>query len=155
MKKYRKLTGIEIAALKSQMCTASDWTSIDVAEDFSPEYVFHSRFSGNIRLGAFRKEFELAGGMKKHSGLYHVTLHNVSIGDDCCIENVKNYIANYRIGDNVFIENVDIILTDCFSTFGNGVEVAVLNETGGREVMIYDRLSAQTAYIMALYRHQL
>jgi acetyltransferase-like isoleucine patch superfamily enzyme len=154
MKKYRKLTGIEIAALKSQMCSASDWASIEVAEDFSPEHIFHSRFSGNIRLGAFHKEFELAGGMKKHSGLYHVTLHNVSIGDDCCIENVKNYIANYQIGDNVFIENVDIILTDCRSSFGNGVEVAVLNETGGREVMIYDRLSAQTAYIMALYRHR-
>ena len=154
MKKYRKLSGIEIAALKSQMCSASDWTSIEVAEDFSPEHIFHSRFSGNIRLGAFHKEFELAGGMKKHSGLYHVTLHNVSIGDDCCIENVKNYIANYQIGDNVFIENVDIILTDCRSSFGNGVEVAVLNETGGREVMIYDRLSAQTAYIMALYRHR-
>lgn len=154
MKKYRKLTGIEIAALKSQMCSASDWTSVEVAEDFSPEHIFHSRFSGNIRLGAFHKEFELAGGMKKHSGLYHVTLHNVSIGDDCCIENVKNYIANYQIGDNVFIENVDIILTDCRSSFGNGVEVAVLNETGGREVMIYDRLSAQTAYIMALYRHR-
>ena len=153
MKKYRKLTGIEIATLKSQMCTASDWSQIEVAEDFSPDHVRHARFSGNIRLGSFVKEFELAGGMKKHSGLYHVTLHNVSIGDDCCIENVKNYIANYEIGNNVFIENVDIILTDCRSSFGNGVEVSVLNETGGREVMIYDRLSAQTAYVMALYRH--
>ena len=72
----------------------------------------------------------------------------------CCIENVKNYIANYEIGHDTFIENVDIILTDGPTSFGNGVEVAVLNETGGREVVIYDRLSAQTAYIMALYRHR-
>ena len=92
--------------------------------------------------------------MKKHSGLYHATLHNVTVGDDCCIENVKNYIANYEIGSGTFIENVDIILTDGESSFGNGVEVSVLNETGGREVMIYDRLSAQQAYIMALYRHR-
>ena len=154
MKRYRKLTGIEIAALKSQMCSAADWAALEVAEDFSPDHVFHARFSGKVRLGAFNKEFELAGGMKKHSGLYHVTLHNVTVGDDCCIENVKNYIANYDIGDNTFIENVDIILTDCRSSFGNGVEVMVLNETGGREVMIYDRLSAQTAYVMALYRHR-
>lgn len=154
MKRYRQLTGIEIATLKSQMCTASDWTAIEVAEGFSPAHVFYARFSGKIRLGSFKKEFELAGGMKKHSGLYHVTLHNVSVGDDCCIENVKNYIANYEIGDNTFIENVDIILTDGHSSFGNGVEVSVLNETGGREVMIYDRLSAQTAYVMALYRHR-
>ena len=92
--------------------------------------------------------------MKKHAGLYHTTLHNVTVGDHCCIENVKNYIANYIIGNHVFIENVDIILVDGKSRFGNGVEVAVLNETGGREVMIHDRLSAHQAYIMALYRHR-
>src|SRR5574344_1308140 len=92
--------------------------------------------------------------MKKHSGLYHATLHNVTIGDDCCIENVKNYIANYEIGSRCYIENVDIILTDGLSSFGNGVEASVLNETGGREVVIFDRLTAQTAYIMALYRHR-
>ena len=151
---YRLLTPDEIVRLKSQMCTASDWTTIEVAEDFNPENVFYARFSGNIRLGSFNKEFTLAGGMKKHSGLYHVTLHNVTVGNDCCIENVKNYIANYEIGSGTFIENVDIILTDGTSTFGNGVEVSVLNETGGREVLIYDRLSAQQAYIMALYRHR-
>ena len=154
MKTYRKLTVSEIDILQKQMCTASDWSQIEVTENFSTEYIHHARFSGKVRLGGFTGEFYLAGGMKKHSGLYHVSLHNVTLGDDCCIENVKNYIANYEIGDKVFIENVDIILTDCHSSFGNGVEVAVLNETGGREVMIYDRLSAQTAYVMALYRHR-
>lgn len=83
-----------------------------------------------------------------------MTLHNVTVGDNCCIENVKNYIANYEIGAYTFIENVDIILVDRKSRFGNGVEVSVLNETGGREVMIHDRLSAHQAYIMALYRHR-
>lgn len=154
MKKYRKLSIVEIEALQAQHCMAADWTKIEVAEDFSTEYVWHTRFSGIVRLGTFNKEFELAGGMKKHSGLFHATLHNVSVGDDCCIENVKNYIANYDIGNGTFIENTDIILTDGVSTFGNGTEVSVLNETGGREVMIYDRLTAQTAYIMALYRHR-
>ena len=151
---YRKLTSQEIEVLRRQMCTASDWDQIEVAEDFDPEYVSYTRFSGRIRIGAFRKEFVLAGGIRKHSGLYHTTLHNVTVGDDCCIENVKNYIANYEIGHDTFIENVDIILTDGVSSFGNGVEVAVLNETGGREVLIYDRLTAQTAYVMALYRHR-
>ena len=154
MQKYRRLTAAEVAVLKEQMCTASDWDSIEVAEGFSPEYVRYTRFSGDIRIGAFNKVFELAGGMKKHSGLYHTTLHNVTVGNDCCIENVKNYIANYVIGHDTFIENVDIILTDGISSFGNGVEVAVLNETGGREVIIYDWLPAHVAYIMALYRHR-
>ena len=151
---YRKLTSEEIEILKSQMCTSDEWESIEVSEDFVPKYVRHTRFSGKIRLGAFRKVFSMPGGMCKHSGLYYTTLHNVTVGDDCCIENVKNYIANYEIGHDTFIENVDIILTDGVSSFGNGVEVAVLNETGGREVMIFDRLTAQTAYVMALYRHR-
>lgn len=151
---YRKLTENEVAALESQACSAVDWAKIDVSDDFSTEFVKSVRFSGDIRLGSFRKEFTLPGGMKKHSGLYHATLHNVTIGDDCCIENVKNYIANYEIGHDTFIENVDIILTDGMSSFGNGVEASVLNETGGREVVIFDRLTAQTAYIMALYRHR-
>ena len=154
MNNYRKLNVREIEQLKAQMCTAADWELVEVAEDFSADYVRSARFSGNVRIGAFHKEFELPGGMVKHSGLYHVTLHNVVVGDDCCIENVKNYIANYVIGEGSFIENVDIILTDGETSFGNGVEVTVLNETGGREVLIYDRLTAQTAYVMALYRHR-
>ncbi len=154
MTDYRKLTHEEIGALKAQMCFAADWDSIEVSEGFETKYVRHCRFSGRIRMGRFEKVFSLPGGMQKHSGIYHATLHNVTVSDDCCIENVKNYIANYFIGENTFIENVDIILVDGPSSFGNGVEVAVLNETGGREVAIYDRLSAQTAYIMALYRHR-
>lgn len=154
MTAYRKLTSSEISVLKSQMCSASDWDLVEVASDFTADNIRYARFSGNIRLGSFRKVFELPGGMKKHSGIYYATLHNVTVGDDCCIENVKNYIANYNIGRGTFIENVDIILTDGQSSFGNGVEVSVLNETGGQEVIIYDLLSAQTACIMAMYRHR-
>lgn len=154
MNDYRKLTDQEIQQLKEHSCTAENWADIEVAPDFTPDYIYYTRFSGKVRLGVFEGEFTLAGGMKKHAGLYHTTLHNVTVGDHCCIENVKNYIANYIIGDHVFIENVDIILVDGKSRFGNGVEVAVLNETGGREVMIHDRLSAHQAYIMALYRHR-
>lgn len=154
MKTYRKLTDIEIEQLVNQYCQSSDWSKVLVSEDFDASFVRGARFSGDIRLGAFKSEFTLAGGIRKHSGIYNATLHNVTVGDDCCIENVKNYIANYEIGDNVFIENVDSILVDGESSFGNGVEVAVLNETGGREVTIYDRLSAQQAYILALYRYK-
>lgn len=154
MRNYRALTSEEIKRLEAQACTATDWNEVQVAEGFTPEYIHHTRFSGKVCLGVFEGEFHLAGGVRKHAGLSYVTLHNVTVGDNCFIENVKNYIANYEIGESVFIENVDIILVDKKSRFGNGVEVSVLNETGGREVMIHDRLSAHQAYIMALYRHR-
>lgn len=154
MNTYRSLTKEEIGRLETQACTAADWNEVQVAERFTTAHVHHARFSGKIRLGVFEGEFQLAGGVRKHAGLSYVVLHNVTVGDNCLIENVKNYIANYDIGESTFIENVDIILVDKKSRFGNGVEVSVLNETGGREVVIHDHLSAHQAYIMALYRHR-
>ena len=115
MRKYRKLTSYEIDTLKKQMCSASDWNMIEVDEDFSPDYIHYSRFSGTVRLGKFTGEFELAGGMKKHAGLYHVTLHNVTVDDDCWIEKVKNYtLENFDL--SICYElglDADIPVADC------------------------------------------
>ncbi|EJX02119.1 hypothetical protein EVA_09769 [gut metagenome] len=151
---YRRLTEDEVLQLKSQSCLADNWEKVWVAKEFVTDYVYHTRFSGEVRLGVFETYFTLPGGIRKHAGLRHVTLHNVTVGNNCCIENVQNYIANYEIGHDTFIENVDIMLVDGVSKFGNGIEVAVLNETGGREVLINDKLSAHQAYITTLYRHR-
>jgi len=151
---YRKLTKEEIALLKAQSCHAEDWNLIEVSPDFDTKHVTNIAFSGNIKLGAFDSMFTFEGGVQRHSGLHHVTFHNCEIGDNVLIENVQNYIANYKIGDNTLIQNVDRIIVNQKSSFGNGVEVAVLNETGGREVKINDKLSAHVAYILALYRHR-
>lgn len=149
----RKLTTEEITYLKQQDCTADEWDRIKVAEGFQPEYIHHVRFSGDIELGEFNRSFTLSGGLVKHSGISRAVLHNCTIGNDVLIENIPNYIANYIIGDNCFIQNVNLIVTEGKSSFGNGTEVSVLNETGGREVPIFNELSAHLAYIIALYRH--
>ena len=151
---YRPLTEVEIAALKDHANSADDWAQVWVKEDFVPKYILNTHFSGWVRLGLFEKTFDLPGGISKHSGLYYTYLHNVEVGDNCCIEHVNNYIANYTIGEETFISNVDTILVQGETTFGNGVEVSVLNETGGREVLSYDQLSAHEAYFMAMYRHR-
>ena len=150
---YRKLTDNEIAKLSAAGCEAEDWGNVYV-DNSALDYVKNVRFSGTVRFGRFERVFELPGGLKKHSGLFNATLHNVTIGDDCLVENISNYIANYTIGHDSLLENVDLVVTEGPSTFGNGVEVSVLNETGGREVKIYDHLSAQVAYVMAMYRHR-
>ena len=151
---YRPLTEAEIAALKDHANSADDWAQVWVKEDFVPKYILNTHFSGWVRLGLFEKTFDLPGGISKHSGLYYTYLHNVEVRDNCCIEHVNNYIANYTIGEETFISNVDTILVQGETTFGNGVEVSVLNETGGREVLSYDQLSAHEAYFMAMYRHR-
>ena len=150
----RKLTPQEIHQLEAQGCTSDEWQRVSIDDAASLKYIRHARFSGDITIGRFTKSFDMPGGMHKHTGIFHATLHNVTIGNDCCIENIKNYIANYDIADDCFIENVDIILCDGPTAFGNGVEVAVLNETGGREVTIHDGLTAHEAYIETFYRHR-
>ena len=153
MKTYLKLTAEQIAVLEAQSCRCENWSEVTVAEDFNPKYVRNVNFSGQIRLGSFNKIFTLAGGIRKHSGIYHATLHNVVVGDDCMIEHIRNYIANYIIGDGSYIENVTDLITYGETSFGNGTKVSVLNETGGREVAIHEHLSSHEAYITALYRH--
>ena len=151
---YRDLTPQEIQQLEAQGCSSLNWNLVKVHPDFSTEFIKDVIFSGDIRLGVFESIFTLPGGMQRHSGICKAALHNVTVGNNCCIINVQNHIANYEIGDDTLIENVGVIIVDGESTFGNGVEVSVLNETGGREVMIHNRLSAHQAYIMALYRHR-
>ncbi len=67
---------------------------------------------------------------------------------------IHSYVANYRIGENATIEDVTALECRHESAFGNGVRVATMNECGGRTVKIFDTLSAQVAYLMALYRHR-
>ena len=154
MTKYRKLNRTEIERLTAQECMADNWNQVHVAEGFSPAHIAHTRFSGEVYLGRFEQEIELPGGLRRHAGLRHVTLHNCTIGNNTLIENIPNYVANYQIGDYCYIQNVNLLLTEGESCFGNNTEVSVLNETGGREVPIYNRLSAQLAYIVAMYRHR-
>lgn len=151
---YRKLTSAEIAQLEAQGCSAKNWAEIEVAQAFEPQYVRNAHFSGHNRLGVFRREIELPGGLTIHSGIYNATLHNCEVGDDAHLYNIHNYIANYHIGSNTCIENVNAIVVDGRTKFGNGVRVPVMNEGGGREIPIFNELSASLAYILTLYRHR-
>src|SRR5690606_17049403 len=127
---------------------------VKVSQDFIPDHIEHSRFTGHIRLNSFNRTVELVGGITFHTGIYNAWLHNCEIGSDCLIHNVRSYIANYRIGEGVIIHNVTTIAVDGETSFGNGVVVETINEDGGRAVPVYDYLSAHVAYIIALYRHR-
>ncbi len=125
MKHFRPLTRDEQAQLTAQGCSAADWNQISVSDDFSAEGVRGCRFEGKVEIGA-----------------------------DVVISNVAAYIKNYRIGDGVRIVNVGVLETNGTSSFGEGVRVATINEAGGREVPLYRGMTAQTAYLIALYRHR-
>ena len=151
---FRQLPADQIAQLASQGCTCDDWSKVQATEGFNAEAVRSTHFSGHVKMGTFEKQASFFGGVTKPTGISHTTIHNCTIGNNVYINHVRNYIANYIIEDDVVIDSIDLLAVEGQSSFGNGTKVAAVNEAGGREIPIYDELSAHTAYIIAFYRHR-
>ncbi|MBS9768080.1 MAG: DUF4954 family protein [Flavobacteriaceae bacterium] len=151
---YQNLSATQIAQLEKQGCTADDWADVLISADTNIERLKFVRFSGKVELGVISGTNEAYGGVARKNGIYYTHLHNCKVGDRPFIKNVKNYIANYNIGDDVVIEGVDIIATEGKSSFGNGIVVEPLNEGGGRAFPMFDNLSAQMAYVLSMYRYR-
>ncbi len=151
---YRSLSSEEITLLTNQGCSCTDWSKVQVAQGFDAGRVRATNFCGDVKLGVFEKDVSFFGGVTKPTGISNATIHNCTIGNNVHINQVRNYIANYIIEDDVVIDNIDLLAVEGESSFGNGTKVAVVNEAGGREIPIYDYLSANTAYIIAFYRHR-
>ena len=148
MNDYRPLTTEEIEVLRQNDCWAEDWTSVNVAEDFKPNYMHRVMLYGEVNLGCFDKNVEVSQGFVKHSGINNATLRNVTIGDDCLIENIGNFINNYTIGDDCYISNVSTMETTEGATYGEGNVVSVLNEVGEGNVVLFSDLNSQLAAFM-------
>lgn len=120
---FRNLTSEELNHLKNNRCTAEDWDKIKVALRFNSELVRNVNFGGEVSIGE------------------NVIIHDVKL------------LSNYQIENNVVLKNISSITVTGETTFGNGTEISILNEGGGRELPIYDKLSSQIAYLMVTCRH--
>ena len=146
---YRALTDNEIFILENNNCWAEDWSKIEVDEDgFQPKFLHRVIFYGDIRLGAFEKNVEVSKGFFKHSGINDATLRNVTVGNNCLIEKIGNYIHNYTIGDDCLIANVSVMETTEGATYGQGNVISVLNEAGDGNIIMFPELSSQFAALM-------
>ena len=148
MNDYRPLTSEEIEVLKSNDCWAEDWTSVNVSENFKPNFMHRVMLYGEVNIGGFDKNVEVSQGFVKHSGINNATLRNVTVGDDCLIENVGNFINNYTIGDDCYISNISTMETTEGATYGEGNLVSVLNEVGEGNVILFSDLNSQLAAFM-------
>lgn len=143
----RLLDEEEITMLEEQGCTAENWLAVMVSEEFRPDALHNVRFYGSVELGAFYDNIEVEEGFWKRSGISNATLRNVTIDDNCLIENVSGHISGYHIGTGCYISNVGII-SALATDFGNGTELAVLSEAGQPNVVLNERLTAQLACLM-------
>jgi len=143
----RQLEDEEITILEEQGCTAEDWSRIFVDDEFTTGSIHNVKFYGTVTLGAFIDSIIVDDGHYRRPGITNAVLRDVTIGDNCLIENVSGYISGCVIGNSCQISNVGII-----SSTGEGVprniEISVLNENGENNVVIFDGLTAQLAYLM-------
>lgn len=131
----------------AQGCSAADWAKVLVESGFDPTRVRRVHFEGKVRIGSVATD---ATGY----GLCDANICDCMIGRDVRIARVGVRIANYAIGDGAVVEDVGLVETRCGATFGNGVRIPVLNEGGGRQIVIFNELSSQFAHLACLHRYR-
>ncbi len=147
--KIEKLTNIrplrfeEVALLIRQGNFSTDWSKINVSNDFKPEYIWNNFFVGNVTIGK----------MDKNSGIFFSTIQNSTIGDFCFIKDVK-LINNYFIDNYTVISNCGELAFEDYREIIIGKWIQATNEVKSRQVLVYEDLLLDEAKYMALYAHK-
>jgi hypothetical protein len=145
------LTAAQITKLKKNGNVAEDWKSVKVADGFDPDRIRNSSFYGEIVLGKFDDKVAVGKGIELPSGIYNSTIINSVIADNALIREVK-LLSNYWIKEKAVVSNVAEIATRKATAFGNGIELSLAIETGGREVKTYAEITIDVATAIASSR---
>jgi len=159
---YRQLTAFEIEVLVRNRNTSDDWNKLLVSDNFTPELVKNCKFFGLVRIGKLTPLYLDFSDLKVPVGLYNSTIINSDFGDNVVIDNV-NYLANYIIGNEVIVINVNELATSNHAKFGNGILkegeeesvriwMEISNENGGRSVLPFNGMQPGDAYMWSKYR---
>ncbi len=143
-KNVRALTKEEIKTLLKNRNYSDDWKKVLVAKDFKVNRIAGSSFFGNCVIGVFKKDdIEIAASSKLPSGIYNSIIINSEIGCDSLIMN--STVSNYYIECCAVVMNVGTLAAKEGTNFGNGRELPIAIETGGREVKIFAEINIPTA----------
>ena len=151
--KKKSISNEIIEQLITQGCSSNNWNDVYI-DDSDISQIKDTIFHGEINIKGLNGFVEYHEGVKVNAAIVRATLINTTITGSVYINNIERFISSYIIEHGVIIENVGAIYIDDTTSFGNGISISPIIETGGREVKMYNRLSSHTAYIIALYRHK-
>jgi len=147
----RPLIDDEIAQLKANGNRCSDWGLVRVAAAFDAQRLAQCRLSGSVVLGRFEGAAEIEPGLAFPTGLYNSCIHDCTIGDNVLVKDV-GMLANYVIKPGARVCNNALMVTRTGASFGNGIELPIAIETGGREVRSFAELNISVATTIASQR---
>lgn len=138
--------------LEAAGCWAADWSKVRVAEGFNPRRVAAVKFFGDVYLGRFENDaVEADKGVTLPAGVYHSVVCDCVIEDNALVHNV-GVLANCVVGRGAVVMNCKTVSATPGTAFGNGVEMSIAIETGGREVLSYAELTIPVAEKVAKSR---
>lgn len=149
-KSYQALSEEEVKELKTRGNFAEDWSKVFKNGDLNVNRIWNNYFYGTVVLSGQSSTLTFEG-IERQCGIYNSNLANVVVCSDVLIFNVK-MLQNYLVKSNAILSNVDEITNSAGSTFGNGVEIPVAIETGGREVYIYSDMTIQMGEVLSKNR---
>ena len=145
------LTSDQIERLKANGNNADDWKKIKVSKGIDIERIRRSYFAGEVTIGTLSGDVEVADGVALPSGIYNSLIVNSNIGDNVLIQDIK-ILSNYIVCDGALLFNCGTISAGGKNTFGNGSEIPIAIETGGREVKAYAEITIDIAAEVATAR---
>ncbi|MCX7020161.1 MAG: DUF4954 family protein [bacterium] len=138
--------------LEAKGCWAQDWSKVRVADKFNPNHVAGVKFFGECSLGAFEPlEIEVEKGVKLSTGVYNSVLVDTIVEDNALVCNV-GLLSNYVVRTGAVVLNTAMVSSEAGTAFGNGVELPIAIETGGREVLTYADINIPVAEKVAKSR---
>ena len=137
---HRSLTQeeIELLELKGNLC--GDWSLVRVKNDINLNLIVGCRFSGTVYLGT----------TGDRGCAFYCSLENAAIEDNVQLEH--STVMNYIVRSNAAIIRCAEISCAPEAIFGNGVEIPIAIETGGREVLTFAELNVAVAERIAGHR---
>lgn len=141
-----------VAQLKANRCWAEDWAKIRVPDGFNPLHCFDAKFMGEVELGLFRNhDLELGDGVTMSSGVYSSVVKDCVIGDDALVYNV-GMLANSSVGPRAVVASTRFVSCRGRTTYGNGRNLMVGIEIGGRQVHVFAEIDVALADAIARHR---
>ena len=158
---WRHLRSDEVEQLVKNSNSATNWDDIYVTDEFDTSMIRNNRFFGLVRIGSVSRHVLQYHDLRVPIGITDSSIVSCDIGDNVAIHDV-HYLANYIIGDNCILFNIQEVSTTDHSKFGNGiikegesedvrVWLEVMNENGGRRILPFDGMITADAYLWAKY----
>ena len=143
----RPLAEEEVALLERAGNGCADWSKVSVGDGFDPRFVRGCMFLGRVKIGATGRATALAGASAP-SGVYDSVVADSVICDGACVMRV-GLLSKMIVEPGAVVANCSEVTCSAGTSFGNGLELPVAIETGGREVATYAEVTIPVAAAVA------